>query len=112
MSDIILDAYMQFENYPIKTVGEEAFYSYYILYHYFKISKIRQKFKNSPIVKTSATQVSDIILDACINFESYPTKTVGEDRFWKKSNRRTDGPTDRRRTQSDGKSPSWHSQLG
>ena len=40
---------MQFENYPIKTVGEEAFYSYYILYHYFKISKIRQKF--SPIVK-------------------------------------------------------------
>ena len=43
MSDIILDACMQYENYPIKTVEEEAFYSYYILYHYFKISKIRKK---------------------------------------------------------------------
>ena len=84
VSDIILDACMQYESYPIKTVGEEAFYSYYILYHYFKISKIHQKFKNSPIVKKSTTQVSDIILDACINFESYPTKTVGGDRFWKK----------------------------
>ena len=51
MSDIILDACMQYENYPIKTVGEEAVYSYYVLYHYFKISKIRQKLKNSPIVK-------------------------------------------------------------
>ena len=51
MSDIIVNACMQYESYPIKTVGEEAFYSYYILYHYFKISKIRQKFKNSPIVK-------------------------------------------------------------
>ena len=84
VSDIILDACMQFENYPIKTVGVEAFYSYYILYHYFKISKIRQKFKNSPIVKKRTTQVSDIILDACINFESYLIKTVGGDRFWKK----------------------------
>ena len=83
VSDIILDACMQYENYPTKTVGEEAFYSYYILYHYFKISKIRQKFKNSPIAKKSTTQVSDIIL-VCINFESYPTKTVGGDRFWKK----------------------------
>ena len=51
MSDIILNTCMQYEYYPIKTVGDEAFYSYYILYHYFKISKIRQKFKNSPIVK-------------------------------------------------------------
>ena len=42
---------MQFENFPIKTVGYEAFYSFYIIHHYFKISKIRQKFKNSPIVK-------------------------------------------------------------
>ena len=82
MSDIILDACMQYEKKPIKTVGEEAFYSYYILYHYFKISKIRQKFKNSPIVKKSTTQVSDIILDACINFESYPTKTVGEEALY------------------------------
>ena len=112
VSDIILDICMQYENYPIKTVGEEAFYNY-ILYDYFKISKIRQKFKNSPIIKKKrTTQVSDIILDACINFESYLIKTVGGDRFWKKSNRRTDGQADRRRTQSDGKSPSWHSQLG
>ena len=75
---------MQFKSSPIKSVGEEAFYSYYILYHYFKISKIRQKFKNSPIIKKSTSQVSDIILDVCIKFESYPTKTVGEDMFWKK----------------------------
>ena len=39
-----------FENYPMKTVGEDAFYSYYILYQYFKISKIRQKYKNGPMV--------------------------------------------------------------
>ena len=79
MSDIILDACMQFENYPIKTVGEEAFYSYYILYHYFKISKIRQKFKNNSIVKKSTSQ---IILDACIKSESYPIKSVGEEAFY------------------------------
>ena len=54
LSDITLDACIKFKNYPIKTVGEDAFYSYYILYHYFKISKIRQKFKNSPIVKKKA----------------------------------------------------------
>ena len=81
VSNIILESCMQYENYPIKTVGGEAFYSYYILYHYFKISKIRQKFKNSPIVKKRTTQVSDIILDACINFERYLIKTVGGDRF-------------------------------
>ena len=57
MSNIILDACMQFENYLIKTVGVEAFYSYYILYHYFKISKIRQKFKNTPIVKKAQTRL-------------------------------------------------------
>ena len=50
VSNIILDACMQYENYPIKTVGEEAFYSYYVLYHYFKF----QKLKNSPIVKKKA----------------------------------------------------------
>ena len=72
MRDIILDACIKFESYPIKSVGEEAFYSYYILYHYFKISKIRQKLKNGSIVKKSTSQVSDIILDACIKFENYP----------------------------------------
>ena len=82
VSSIILDACMQYENYPIKTVGEEAFYSYYIIYHYFKISKIRQKFKNSPIVKKSTSQVSGIILDACMQYENYPIKTVGEEAFY------------------------------
>ena len=81
VSDIILHTCMQYENHPIKTVGEEAFYSYYILYHYFKISKIRQKFKN-PIVKKSTSQVSDIILDACMQYESYPINTVGEEAFY------------------------------
>ena len=47
--------------------------------YYTIISKIRQKFKNSPIVKKR--QISDIILDACIKFESYLTKTLGADRF-------------------------------
>ena len=31
MSDIILDACMKFQNYPIKTVGGDAFYNHYIL---------------------------------------------------------------------------------
>ena len=78
----MLDACMQFENYSMKTVGEEAFYNYYILYHYFKISKIRQKFKNSPIIKKSTTQVSNIILDTCMQYENYPIKTVGEEAFY------------------------------
>ena len=51
--------------------------------YYTIISKIRQKFKNSSIVKKSTSQVGDIILDTCIKFGSYPTKTVGGDRFWK-----------------------------
>ena len=71
---------MKFESYPIKTVGEDAFYSYYISYNYFKISK--KKFKNSPIVKKSTSQVSDIMLDACMQFENYPMKTVGEEAFY------------------------------
>ena len=31
VSDIILDACMKIQNYPIKTVGGDAFYSHYIL---------------------------------------------------------------------------------
>ena len=104
--NIILNACMEFENYSINTVGEEAFYSYYILYlFFFKISKIRQKFKNSPIVKKSTSQVSDIVLNAGIKFESYSTKTVGGDRFWKKvsqlTDRRTDGQIDGRTTDTE-----------
>ena len=72
VSNVIIDVCTQYENYPIKTVGEEAFYSYYISYHYFKISKIRQKFKNSTIVKRSTTQVSDIIFEACMQCQNYP----------------------------------------
>ena len=73
---------MQYENYPIKTVWEEAFYSYYISYHYFKISKIRQFFLKCPIVKKSTTQVSYIILEACMQYENHPIKTVGEEAFY------------------------------
>ena len=57
--------------------GGDAFITYNILYHYFKISKIRPKYKNSLIVKRSTSQVSDIILDACMQFENYPITTVG-----------------------------------
>ena len=69
------------KNYPIKTVGEDAFCSYYISYNYFQISQIRQKFKNNPIVKKCTSQMNKIILDACMKFENYPIKTVGEDAF-------------------------------
>ena len=79
LRNVILNACMQFENYLIKTIGEEAFYSYYISYHCFKISKKnRQKFKNSPIVKKITNQVRHIILEACIQYENYPIKAVGE----------------------------------
>ena len=81
VSDIILDASMKFQNYPIKTVGKMHFIAtiFYIIIS--KISKIRQKYKNSPIIKKSTSQDGDIILDTCIKFGSYPTKTVGGDRF-------------------------------
>ena len=79
--DIILDACVKYENYPIKTVREDTFYSFDMLFHYFKISKNRQKIKNSPIVKKSTNQVSDIILDAYIKFQNYPIKTVGKMHF-------------------------------
>ena len=51
MSDIIFEACTQYVNHPIKTVGEEAFYSYYILHHYLKIEK--KNAKNSKIVRSS-----------------------------------------------------------
>ena len=51
MSDIMLDACMKFKNYPITTVGGDAYYSYYILYHYFK--KIQKFAKNTKIVGSS-----------------------------------------------------------
>ena len=65
----------------MKTVGGDAFYSYYISYHYFKILKICQKLKNSPIVNKSTSQVADIIHDASMEFENYPRITVGEMHF-------------------------------
>ena len=73
---------MNLENYPMKTVGEDTFYSYYILYQYFKISRIRQKFKNSLIVKKSTSHLAHIIHNASIEFEYYPIITVGEDAFF------------------------------
>ena len=36
---------MKFENHTIKTLGEDVFYRHYVLYIYFKIKIIRQKFK-------------------------------------------------------------------
>ena len=73
---------MKFERYPTKTVGEDAYYSYYISYNYFKISKIRQKIKKYSDRQKSTNQVSDIMLDACMQFENYPMKTVGEEAFY------------------------------
>ena len=66
----------------MKTVGGEAFITYHILYNYIKMSKICQKFKNSLIVKKSTSQVSDIIVNAYMQFENFPVKTVGEEAFY------------------------------
>ena len=66
----------------MKTVGGDAFYSYCISYHYFKISKICRKFKNSPIVNKSTSQVADITFNVCMKFENYPVKTVLGDTFY------------------------------
>ena len=71
VDDIILDACMKFENYPIKTFGEMHFT---VTIYYTIISKIRQKFKNSAIVKESTSHVSDIILDGCMQLENFPIK--------------------------------------
>ena len=40
------------------------------------ISKFQnfKKFKNSPIVKKSTSQITDIMLDSCMQFENYPMK--------------------------------------
>ena len=46
-----------------------------------KFQKFAKNSKNCPIVKKSTSQVADIILDASMEFESYPTKTVGGERF-------------------------------
>ena len=48
MSDIILDACMKFQNYQNKTVGVDAFYSYYI--YYTIISKFQKIAKTSKVV--------------------------------------------------------------
>ena len=66
----------------MKTVGADAFITSHISYHYFKISKIRQKFKHSPIIKKSRSKACDIILDASVKYESYPIKTVRGDAFY------------------------------
>ena len=66
MSDIILEASMQYENYPIKTDGAEAFYIFYIIHNYLKVSQIRQTFKNSPIVKKAQARWVISYLNACM----------------------------------------------
>ena len=65
----------------MKTGGGDAFIIYNILCHYFKILKIRPKYKNGPIVNRSTSQANEMVLDACMKFENYPIKTVGEDLF-------------------------------
>ena len=49
------------------------------------ISKFQKFAKNSKIVQSSrksTSQVADIILNACMKFESYLIKTVGGDAFF------------------------------
>ena len=66
----------------MKTVGADAFITYHTLYHYFKISKIRPKFKKGSIIKESTSKTYDIIINACVKYENYLIKTVGEDAFY------------------------------
>ena len=65
----------------MKIVGGDTLCSYYMLYQYFKISKIRQNFKNDPIAKKSTSRVANLVGNTCAKFESNPFKTVGGDRF-------------------------------
>ena len=53
----------------------------YIIPLFKKIQQFRQKYKNGPIVIRSKSQ-ADVIFDACMKFENYPIKTVGEDAFF------------------------------
>ena len=48
--------------------------------YYTFISKIRQKFKNNLVVK-KISQMSDVIVNACMRFENFPIKTVREEAF-------------------------------
>ena len=59
--DIILDACMKFENYPIKTVRENAFT---VIIYYTFILKFQEIAKNTEMVRSSqnTSQVIDIIL--------------------------------------------------
>ena len=70
----MLGACMKFQNYPIKTVGGDAFYSYYTLYNYFKNFKIRQKYKNSPIVKKTQARLVTSYLIPVLNLEAIQPK--------------------------------------
>ena len=78
-NDIILDACIKFENYPIKTVGEDTFFQFTIfqtiISTFQKFAKIQKEFDR----QNKHNRVSYIILDACMQFENYPIKTVGGD---------------------------------
>ena len=53
--------------------------------YYNIISKFQKIAKNSKMVwssEKSTSQVSDIMLDACVKFQNYPIKTVGGDAFY------------------------------
>ena len=52
----------------------------YIVISKFKNSQRNNK--NNPIIKKSTSQMSDITFDACMKFENYPIKIVGEDAFY------------------------------
>ena len=78
LGDITLDTCIKFEHYLIKTAGEEAFYSYSILYPCFKIQKFDN---NSKIVwsskKAQARRVISYLMPEW-KFKNFPIKTVGK----------------------------------
>ena len=78
MRYIILVACIKCKRYPIKTVGQDAFCSYYISYNYFKNSpKITQSFKKS------TSRVANLVLNTCVNLKAFYPKLSEEIGFEK-----------------------------
>ena len=68
MRDIILVACIKCKSYSIKTVGEDAFCSYYISTI---ISKIRQKYLDH---QKRTSRVANLVPNTCVKFESIHPK--------------------------------------
>ena len=62
--------------------GGDAINTYHISNYYFKTSEIRQKFKNSPIVKKGTSCISFILQKIPVLFQNDWMNTIGGDAFY------------------------------